>query len=46
MLGRVYDEPKDDGRNYIEHKYDDYKDVYNQLTPKKVLGKQTSVSRI
>ena len=34
LMGRIYDEPKDDGRNYIEHKYDDYKDVYNQLTPK------------
>lgn len=34
MLGRVYDEPKDDGYNSINEKYRNYKGVYNQLNKK------------
>ena len=34
MLGRVYDEPKDDGYNSINEKYRNYKGVYNQLNEK------------
>ena len=33
MLGRVYDEPKDDDKNFIEKRYDYYKNGYLSFSP-------------
>ena len=33
MLGRIYDEPKDNDKNFIEKKYDYYKNGYLNISP-------------
>ena len=33
MLGRMYDEPKDDDKNFIEKRYDYYKNGYLNISP-------------
>ena len=33
LMGRIYDEPKDGGRNFIEKRYDYYKNGYLNFSP-------------
>ena len=43
MLGRVYDEPKDDDKNFIEKRYDYYKNGYLSFSPsEKRFAKETN----